>query len=286
MLGMSPTQRRLHLFALCSILACYASARILQVVTGPVPRLSLVAMEVLCALVFALVDGSRTLGLRGILSFAAVCILIGNVIENVGVAVGIPFGRYTFTSVMGPKLFHVPILLGLAYIGMAYVSWMVACAILKRHGQAHPMAIPFLAALVMTSWDLAQDPVWSTMLGAWVWRDGGRWFGVPISNYVGWYLTVLVIYLAFAATAKPQQSTPDETASAWPSIVFYLLCAGGNVLQLAVHRNVEFAMDGSGSAWRISHILTASAVVSVFVMGSFAIAAAGKNFRQRQRATD
>src|SRR5579875_1944915 len=106
---MSLNQRRLCLVVLCTILACYALARILQVATGPVPRLSLVAMEVLCALAFALVDGARTLGLRGILIFAAVCIVVGNIVENFGVAAGIPFGHYYFTAVMGPKLFHVPI---------------------------------------------------------------------------------------------------------------------------------------------------------------------------------
>lgn len=286
MMGMSPAQRKLYAVAVCAILAGYALARILQVVTGPVPRLSLVAMEVLCALAFALVDGARTLGLRGILIFAAVCIVVGNIVENFGVAAGIPFGHYYFTAVMGPKLFHVPILLGLAYIGMAYVSWTLACAILAPQNSSNPLAISLLASFIMTAWDLAQDPVWSTMLGAWVWRDGGRWFGVPISNYFGWYLNVLVIYLAFSALVKPRTVAMDER-SAWPSIAFYLLCAGGNVLQIAVHRNAVLARDGSGAAWSISHILAASALVSVIVMGSFAVVAARRSLEVCGRqATD
>lgn len=285
MLGMSLAQRRLHLAAVGAVLACYVLARVLQVVTGPVPRLSLVAMDVLCALLFALVDGSRTLGLRGILSFAAVCVVIGNLVENLGVSRGIPFGHYYFTGVMGPKVFHVPILLGLAYIGMAYVSWMLACAILARQSWSHVVTISLLASFIMTAWDLAQDPVWSTMLGAWVWRDGGRWFGVPVTNYVGWYLNVLVIYLAFAALTQRRTVATDESF-AWPSIAFYLLCAGGNVLQLAVHRNAVFARDGSGVAWSVSQILGASAIVSVCVMGTFALAAAGRTFGLRRQATD
>lgn len=283
---MSLNQPRLRLAVLVTILACYALARILQVVTGPVPRLSLVAMDVLCALAFAMVDGARTLGLRGILIFAAVCIVVGNVVENLGVAAGVPFGHYYFTAVMGPKLFHVPILLGLAYIGMAYVSWALACAILAQQNSSHPVAISLLASFIMTAWDLAQDPVWSTMLGAWVWRDGGRWFGVPTSNYLGWYLNVLVIYLAFSALGKPRAVAMEER-SAFPSIAFYLLCAGGNVLQIAVRRNAVFVRDGSGAAWSISHILAASAIVSVIVMGSFGFLAARQSLGVcGRRATD
>jgi uncharacterized membrane protein len=63
---------------------------------------------------------------------------------------------------MGPKLFHVPILLGLAYIGMAYVSWSLARAILRDEKQGPSgrwVALPILASFIMVAWDLAQDPV-------------------------------------------------------------------------------------------------------------------------------
>jgi len=42
-------------------------------------------------------------------------------LSNLGVRTGFPFGHYSFTNLMGPKLFAVPILLGLAYVGMAYM---------------------------------------------------------------------------------------------------------------------------------------------------------------------
>ena len=51
------------------------------------------------------------------------------ILENLSIATGFPFGHYEFLALMGPKLFRVPILLGLAYIGMAYVSWILGCLI-------------------------------------------------------------------------------------------------------------------------------------------------------------
>jgi uncharacterized membrane protein len=46
----------------------------------------------------------------------------------------------------------------------------------------------------MVAWDLASDPVWATIVRAWVWRDGGVYFGVPLSNFFGWYLNVYILY--------------------------------------------------------------------------------------------
>ena len=58
--------------------------------------------------------------------------------------------------------------------------------------------IPLLAAMVMTSWDLAVDPTLSTLGRYWIWRDGGAWFGVPVSNFGGWLATNYLIYQCFA----------------------------------------------------------------------------------------
>lgn len=283
---MSPLKERLCFAVLGVILCCYSCARVLQVITGPTPRLSLVALEVVASLAFAFVDGSRTVGIRRILAFAAICTVVGNVMENVGVATGLPFGHYVFLDVMGPKLFRVPVLLGLAYIGMAYVSWTLASVTAgPGSGRAKFLTVPVLASFIMAAWDLAQDPVWSTILKAWRWRDGGAWFGVPVSNYFGWLLTVFLIYVTFAAvTSRSGKTAPLNRDAAWPSIALYLLCAGGNVLQLAAGRAAAYAQDGSGVAWRVSAILSTSALVSIFVMGGFAAVAAARSISRTKRS--
>lgn len=270
-----PLSRRFR-FALGLILACYAGARILEVVASPVPRTVIVALDVLSAMAFALVDGARHYRLRGILVFTAICIAVGNIVENVGVMTGFPFGRYYFVELMGPKLFHVPVLLGLAYIGMAYVSWTVARAILGHSSESPQgtrlIALPLAASFIMVAWDLAQDPVWATVLHGWVWRDGGAWFGVPISNYLGWYGTVFTIYLLFALYLRRRSefALASPPAALRPAIFFYALCAAGNLLQPLPHAVPAVVQDPTGKQWQVADITAASALVSVFVMGAFA----------------
>ena len=57
------------------------------------------------------------------------------------------------------------------------------------------------------------------------------------------------------------------------AVIFYALCAAGNVLQLLRRQPVEMIADATGKLWRASSILGASALVSVLGMGSFALLA-------------
>jgi putative membrane protein len=262
------------------ILACYALARFIELVPTAIPRTSVVALDVLSAMAFALVDGARHYRLRGILIFAAICTVVGNTTENLSIATGFPFGRYEFLELMGPKLFHVPVLLGLAYVGMAYVSWTLARIMLGNHAapvsRAQVLTLPLVASFVMVAWDLAQDPVWGTILHAWKWRDGGPWFGVPVSNFFGWYLTVFLIYLAFAFYLHrwPPAPASSPLPSRWPSAIFYGLCAAGNVLQVFARPALPVVQDATGKVWQVADITAASAMVSIFAMGAFALIAA------------
>ena len=54
------------------------------------------------------------------------------------------------------------------------------------------------------------DAIWSTLDRAWIWRDGGRFFGVPLSNFVGWYFTAFLFYLAFAIYCR-KRPTPMKS---------------------------------------------------------------------------
>jgi putative membrane protein len=274
--GPTPRTNRFPI-ALAVILTIYACARLLEIAPNSVPRIAIVALDVLSAMAFALVDGARNYRLRGILVFAGICIAVGNISENVGVATGFPFGRYYFLDLMGPKLFHVPVLLGLAYIGMAYVSWILGRLIENNFSAsgAHLLAVPLTASFIMVAWDLAQDPVWGTVLHGWVWRDGGPWFGVPISNYLGWYSTAFTIYLLFAVYLRRGQNhlVGAKPIQGKAAVFFYALCAAGNVCQVFGRPIAAVVQDPTGHSWRVSDITAASALVSIFVMGAFAVLA-------------
>jgi uncharacterized membrane protein len=218
-----------------------------------------VALHVVPPLLFALIHGAAVYGLRGILAFIAICLVVGNIAENVGVATGFPFGRYYFTGVMGPKLFHVPVLLGLAYIGMGYVSWTLARLILGP--KPRRILLPLTAAVVMTTWDLSLDPVWSTILHAWIWTGGGPYFGVPLTNFFGWLLTTFVIYQAFELLAPDAFRADGQTP-----VAFYAVSALGNVLLLLPLHRLSIVTDPAGRLWQVSGIAAASIAVSLFML--------------------
>jgi putative membrane protein len=271
-------QNNVIFISLAVLLAVYLFTRILQILPFSTPSTSIVALEVLSTLAFAFVHGAQHYRVRGILVFALISLAIGNALENLSIVTGFPFGHYDFLPLMGPQFLHVPVLLGLAYIGMAYVSWTLARIIL---GATRPIptgeqiiTLPLLASVIMTAWDFAQDPVWSTLLHAWRWRDGGRWFGVPLTNYAGWLLTVFLIYLVFALYLLRSSVSRVPSHPHWrTAILLYALCAVGNVLQLFRPQPLEIVTDPGGAQWHTAAILRASALVSIFVMGSFALVA-------------
>src|SRR5205085_11049053 len=102
------------LIGIAMLVALFEVARVLQILPGTLPIAGVIALHVLPLLVFALIHGAMFYGRRGILIFFVICFITGNVFENLGVATGFPFGRYYYADAMGPKLFHVPILVGFA----------------------------------------------------------------------------------------------------------------------------------------------------------------------------
>ena len=203
---------------------------------------------------------------------------VGGFFESLSLRTGFPFGRYYFTDVMGPKLFELPILLVLAYVGMGYISWVLAMLVLgyarRPFTIERAVALPLVASFIMVEWDLAMDPVWANIDRAWVWKNGGAYFGVPVSNYLGWYLTVFVTYQLFALYLRSRSRVISELTSEQGrlAILFYAACAGGNLLLIISDRSLRVT-DGAGKQWFSTDIIGVCVIVSVFVMGSFAILA-------------
>jgi len=112
-------------------------------------------------------------------------------------------------------------------------------------------------------------------LRAWIWLGGGAYFGVPVTNFLGCYLTVYVIYQLFALFLKGRSIESIPLASDYwrQAVLFYAVSAAGNIL-LAIPQPVPITVsDASGAQWRVQDITAASALVSIFVMGAFALMA-------------
>jgi uncharacterized membrane protein len=264
---MKNTQSRSFLLLL---LFLYGVGRFLQLFAGRVPDLVIVAFHVVPPALFALIHGARIYRTRGALVFAGLCLGVATFFESISLRTGFPFGHYRFTDLMGPKISGLPILLALAYAGMGYLSWIVSLAILG--GEGKPLSgrrivlAPLLASLVMTVWDLSMEAVWADVDRGWVWRDGGSYFGVPISNFLGWLLTMYVFYQLFALYLRNRKTTPSGKSDWLLAILFYALSALGNLMVIAPSSLGGVFVDAIGKRWMMSHILWTSRLVSTFVM--------------------
>lgn len=118
------------------------------------------------------------------------------VVERVGTRTGMPFGRYAYTAKLQPQIAHVPVIVPLAWFAMGLPSREVAhCALGPRSGPASRIV---LGSLAMTAWDLFLDP---QMVGEgyWAWARRGAYRGIPLTNFVGWFVTGLGIMALFDA---------------------------------------------------------------------------------------
>ncbi len=113
-------------------------------------------------------------------------------VEWVGSTTGFPFGQYHYTEHLQPQLLGVPLLIPLAWLMMLAPTWGVVQIILKGRGGA--LAFAALSGLAFTAWDLYLDPQ-MTARELWVWETPGGYFGIPWSNYFGWWLSATALTL-------------------------------------------------------------------------------------------
>ena len=240
------------------------------------------AAQAAAAASILLLAGHAVVGLGRIeaCAFAAICLFVTFAMENVGVLTGFPFGRYAFLVESGlPHIGVIPPIVGPLYFAMGYASWVIAnllvngrMAPLSRHGV---VALPILSAFVMTQWDVVMDPAGSTLARAWVWRDGGGYFGVPLSNFLGWFLVTWLYFQGFALFAYSRRTQGPSGAHAklfWAVPVLSYLTAGLCHLPPLLDADARL-VDGGGGVWSASDLRETAAVVMLFTMTPTALMA-------------
>lgn len=159
---------------------------------------------------WAITHAAHVLGWRHTAVFAAVATLVSLAFEAVGVATGLIYGPYHYTDELGARLLGVPLLIPLAWFMMIYPSYLLARVLVgaERRGAAdRRWAVALLGAFLMTAWDLPLDPN-LVANGFWVWDAPGAYFGVPLQNFVGWFVTTFVVYVAYLEFARRRPAAP------------------------------------------------------------------------------
>jgi uncharacterized membrane protein len=226
-------------------------------------------------IVAACVNAVLSYGWKDALVLLAICLVITFAMENIGAATGFPFGHYHFE--VGSNLPHVgaiPVIVGPLWFGMGYFSWVVAGTLLGAQARLSRnielIALPVVAAFVMTQWDVVIDPPESTISKAWIWHDGGAHFGVPLSNYLGWLLTSWLFYQAFALYLSRRRyvvAQPAEQRRAFRLVAILLYLGSGltHVTPWLIGQSGE-VIDAANHAWRIEDLRETTVVILLFTM--------------------
>jgi hypothetical protein len=112
------------------------------------------------------------------------------------------------------------------------------------------------------------DPIGATIQRHWIYANGGGYFGVPMSNYVGWFINAWAIFQCFAVFLSARPETPAAMPPAYwyeASVLWGLMGLQYPVLLFATRGSVV-VRDSGGWMWRSGDILQNAAIVGVYTM--------------------
>ena len=205
----------------------------------------------------------KVLGWRWLAYFFS-AFLISFFMEFGGTSYGIPFGKYSYTSLLGWQLGDkVPVLIPISWFCMTLCCHLLATQIIGRkprrvfQGRLDQLRFSLgriaVASLLLIAWDFTLEPAMSQLTPYWIWEESGVFFlGVAVRNLLGWLLTGFLIFLSFEALGLGNHGHRFERL--WP-IKFYFL----NLF-------LPVGLSIAGAAWS-PVILTALTLLGLYIFG-------------------
>ena len=121
------------------------------------------------------------------LKSAFLIFFIGMVSEILGVNYGLIFGDYVYLDNLGVKILGVPVLIGVNWIILTFITGSLSSFIFKNK-----YVSILMGAILMIGLDLLIEPV-APLLGFWIF-DLQK---VPSQNYLGWFVIGMITQALF-----------------------------------------------------------------------------------------
>lgn len=173
-----------------------------------------ILVTLLMLLIVAL-HGTERYGKKNMFVFFLITAGVAYLFENINVATGWPAGSYSYTSNLG--FLPVPFVIVFNYFTMGYLSWMTSQILTANYAEKlkgkQIFILPLVAAFIMVMWDLGMDPINSTILNLYIWDVPGPYFGVPIMNFVAWFVVVFIFFQLFALYISKYDNINSEKVS-------------------------------------------------------------------------
>lgn len=223
------------------LLVLYALVTVYSIFGQP-----LVRFAPLIGLAFAFLHAGQREGWKRALILLALVFGVSLLFESVGVATGLVYGPYHYTNKLGPKFLGlVPYLIPIAWFMMSYPSLVIAERLVGSGAGAGRwrtlLAVAAVGGLVMTAWDVIMDPL-MVAGGHWTWDAVGPYFGIPLQNFWGWWLTVFTtfaLYLLLAGKRPAADVRFDRMA-----VGAYVITAAGMIISALQNAAGDLALIG------------------------------------------
>lgn len=121
-----------------------------------------------------------------------VVLLLGFTAEVIGVNTGLLFGNYFYGSNLGPKIFGVPITIGINWSALCLASTLII-----KDLKVPSFLKILLGASIPVIIDFFIEPL-AGKLDFWYWSKGF----IPLSNYITWYLCSCVFVFLFLRSTQ------------------------------------------------------------------------------------
>jgi putative membrane protein len=160
------------------------------------------------------VAASTERGWRRALRFWLIASGVAFAFEYTSTHSGFPYGRYDYTGfTRGDELYvsNIPLFVPLSHAVLIWAGRAIAITGFRARSRN---LIPFLGALGAVLVDLVVDPV-SLHGNEWFLGDLYRWgsakgyLGVPLTNFLGWYLAALIVLWVDEALDVGRERTFD-----------------------------------------------------------------------------
>jgi len=137
-------------------------------------------------------------------------------VEAFAVWTGFPFGGFEYGEKLGGLLFGlVPPSVSFAYLPILLGSLFTASKLSRE-----PFRFSVAASLFNLLVDLVIDPA-AVHIGFWSYHGGGLYYGVPLSNFVGWLFTgFLYSALFYVITGRDSLPLPEGVSVS----LIWILC--------------------------------------------------------------
>jgi putative membrane protein len=148
-------------------------------------------------------------------------------IEYVGIRTGLPYGEFYYGVDLGPTVAGVPVGLPVFFLPLVMNAYLLVVLLLGKLADHAPTRLTAVIAAVVAM-DLVLDPG-AVGLGFWVYPGGGPFYGVPLSNYLGWVLsaTVTVVTLDRAFDRTGLLDRLGRTEFMLDDLVSFVILWGG-----------------------------------------------------------